>query len=97
MLSIGNEDVVNLLRYFNAAWLRRHFALPNGIPGKDTFRRVLSLLAPAAFQECFQRWLQTLQIPVDADSEVMKHIVIGGKTMRRSHDRKNGFGPMQGI
>ena len=46
----------------NDFWLRRHLALPNGIPGKDTFRRVLGLLPPAAFQQCFQQWLQTLQV-----------------------------------
>ena len=81
MLMIGDQDAVNLLRFFddlpdprskvnrlhrlgdviviaicaviatadgptaianwaklNEAWLRRHLALPNGIPGKDTFR-----------------------------------------------------------
>jgi predicted transposase YbfD/YdcC len=78
----------------NAAWLRRHLALPGGIPGKDTFRRVLGLLPPAAFQQCFQQWLQTLQLSVDENSENPKHIAIDGKTLRRSHDRKNGWGPM---
>ena len=137
MLSIGGQDAVNLLRFFddlpdprsmvnrlhrlgdviviaicavlatadgptaiahwaklNAAWLRRHLALPNGIPGKDTFRRVLGLLPPAAFQQCFQRWLQTLQVPADDASENKRHIAIDGKALRRSHDRKNGLGPM---
>lgn len=78
----------------NAAWLRRHLALPNGIPGKDTFRRVLGLLPPAAFQQCFQQWLQTLQVPADEESENKRHIAIDGKALRRSHDRKNGLGPM---
>ncbi len=73
----------------NAAWLRRHLALPGGIPGKDTFRRVLGLLPPAAFQQCFQQWLQTLQTPVDEDSENKKHIAIDGKTLQ------HGLGPLQ--
>lgn len=137
MLSIGGQDAVNLLRFFddlpdprsmvnrlhrlgdviviaicavmatadgptaiahwaklNEAWLRRHLALPNGIPGKDTFRRVLGLLPPAAFQQCFQQWLQTLQVPIDDESENKRHIAIDGKALRRSHDRKNGLGPM---
>lgn len=137
MLVIGDQDAVNLLRFFddlpdprssvnrlhrlgdvivmaicaivanadgptaiaqwaklNAAWLRRHLALPNGIPGKDTFRRVLGLLPPAAFQQCFQQWLQTLQMPAEEDAENKKHIAIDGKTLRRSHDRQNGLGPM---
>lgn len=137
MLSIGNEDSVNILRFFddlpdprstvnrlhrlgdviviaicaiiatadgptaiakwaklNGFWLRRHLALPNGIPGKDTFRRVLGLLPPSTFQQCFQQWLQTLQVSPDEESESQKHIAIDGKTLRRSHDRKHGLGPM---
>lgn len=137
MLSIGDQDAVNLLRFFddlpdprsmvnrlhrlgdviviaicaviaaadgptaiahwaelNETWLRRHLALPNGIPGKDTFRRVLGLLPPAAFQQCFGQWLQALQVPADEESENKRHIAIDGKALRRSHDRKNGLGPM---
>jgi predicted transposase YbfD/YdcC len=78
----------------NEVWLRKHLSLPNGIPGKDTFRRVLGLLPPAAFQQCFQQWLQTLQTPADEESEGKRHIAIDGKALRRSHDRKNGLGVM---
>lgn len=78
----------------NEVWLRRHLALPNGIPGKDTFRRVLSLLNPMAFQQCFGQWLESLNAAVDDQSDGTGHIAIDGKTMRRSHDRKNGLGPM---
>src|SRR3954447_11420900 len=35
--------------------------LPNGIPRKDVFRRVLGLLQPAAFQACFVAWSQALR------------------------------------
>src|SRR5471032_2076962 len=35
------------------AFLLRVLQLPNGIPRKDVFRRVLSLLNPTAFQTCF--------------------------------------------
>ena len=137
MLAVGQQDAVNILRFFddlpdprskvnrlhrlgdviviaicaiiatadgptaiakwaklNAFWLRRHLALPNGIPGKDTFRRVLGLLPPAAFQQCFQQWLETLQVSSDEEPESQKHIAIDGKTLRRSHDRKHGLGPM---
>lgn len=52
----------------NEHWLRKHLALPNGIPGKDTFRRVLGLLHPAAFQQCFQQWLASFSTPVDGDT-----------------------------
>jgi len=77
----------------NEAWLRKHLRLPNGIPGKDTFRRVLSLLHPAAFQESFQQWLSSLNVS-DGASDGAKHIAIDGKTLRRSHDKKNGLGPL---
>ena len=78
----------------NEPWLRRHLALPNGVPGKDTFRRVLSLLKPAAFQRCFQEWLNSLNVSVDDESRGVKHVAIDGKTLRRSRDRKNGLGPL---
>src|SRR5271167_4954188 len=35
--------------------------LPNGIPRKDVFRRVLMALEPAAFQACFVNWLRSLR------------------------------------
>lgn len=137
MLKIGEEDAVNILRFFddlpdprsevnrlhrlgdvivivicaviatadgptaianwaklNAAWLKKHLALPHGIPGKDTFRRVLSLLPPSAFQQCFQRWLESLKTPAGEESGDKQHIAIDGKTLRRSHDERNGLGAM---
>lgn len=78
----------------NDVWLRKHLALPNGIPGKDTFRRVLGLLSPAAFQECFQRWLESLSLSGDDASGDKRHVAIDGKTLRRSHDKRNGLGAM---
>ena len=35
--------------------------LPHGVPQKDVFRRVLSLLNPTAFQTCFAAWLNSLR------------------------------------
>ena len=78
----------------NEVWLKKHLALPHGIPGKDTFRRVLGLLNPAVFQECFQRWLESLSMSADDESGGRRHIGIDGKTMRGSHDARNGFGAM---
>lgn len=140
MLAIGDQEAVNLLRFFddlpdprskvnqlhrlgdviviaicavvamadgptaiaswaqlNEVWLRKHLKLPNGIPGKDTFRRVLSLLPPAAFQQCFQQWLQTLPSPADEEAANQKHIAIDGKALRRSHDKTNGLGPLHVV
>jgi len=36
--------------------------LPNGIPRKDVFRRVLMTLRPGAFQACFANWLNSLRV-----------------------------------
>ena len=72
-----------------AAWLTQHLALPHGIPSKDTYRRVLQRLRPEAFQRCFEAWLQSLL----GTSEV-RFLAIDGKTLRRSHDRKNGLGAL---
>ena len=65
-----------------ADWLRGHLALPNGIPAKDTYRRVLQRLQPEAFQRCFEGWLQSL-----IGSSDVRFLAIDGKTLRRSHDR----------
>ena len=35
--------------------------LPNGMPRKDVFRRVLMTLKPGAFQACFANWLHSLR------------------------------------
>jgi len=78
----------------NERWLRRHLALPHGIPGKDTFRRVLGMLDPLAFQHCFQQWLASLNLPVDVTSGGKRHLSVDGKTLRCSHDRRNGLGPL---
>jgi len=137
MLKIGEQDAVNILRFFddlpdprsevnrlhrlgdviviaicavianadgptaiakwarlNDVWLRKHLALPSGIPGKDTFRRVLGLLDPAAFQECFRRWLESLNVSADDESEDKQHVAIDGKALRRSHDKRSGLGAM---
>ena len=72
--------------------------LPNGIPRKDVFRRVLSTLKPAAFQTCFVSWLQTLRARAAAASGITQPIfAIDGKTLRRSHDRANGLGALHSV
>src|ERR1017187_7445039 len=48
---------------FKEEFLLETLDLPNGIPRKDVFRRVLVLLNPNAFQACFANWLQSLRRP----------------------------------
>ena len=67
--------------------------LPNGIPKKDVYRRVLSALKPDAFQACFVNWLQSLRASAAAASGVEQPILaVDGKTLRRSHDHSRGLG-----
>ena len=74
-------------------WLQEHLALPHGIPAKDTYRRVLSLLPPQAFQQCFSQWIDSLSFLTDEQkSEHKKIIAINGKALRRSHDKKKDLG-----
>ena len=72
-------------------WLKELLVLPNGIPSRDCIRRVLSALKPEAFQTCFQSWMMSL---MSEDEESHPTIAIDGKTMRRSHDRSRGLGPL---
>ena len=72
-------------------WLQRFLALPNGIPSHDTFRRVLMLVDPEAFERCFLGWVQAV---FRSDKDVPRQIAIDGKTVRRSFDRKHGRSPL---
>jgi predicted transposase YbfD/YdcC len=88
-----------------ARWavLKREFLtqvldLPNGIPAKDVFRRVLMALKPAAFQACFADWLRSLRDGAVAETGVDRPVLpVDGKTLRRSHDRRNGLGALHSV
>jgi predicted transposase YbfD/YdcC len=72
--------------------------LPNGVPRKDVFRRVLMVLKPAAFQACFAGWLQSLRSAAVAETGVEQPVLaVDGKTARRSHDRTQGLGALHSV
>ena len=72
--------------------------LPNGIPRKDVFRRVLSALKPEAFQTCFANWLASLRARAAAATGIDQPILaVDGKTLRRSHDRRKGLGALHSV
>lgn len=72
--------------------------LPNGIPQKDVYRRVLSALKPGAFQACFASWLQSLRARAEAASGSEQPVLaVDGKTLRRSHDRRKGLGALHSV
>ena len=71
------------------AWLRKFLELPNGIPSHDTFSRVLALIDPDKFQECFMRWAAAVQQATRG-----KIVALDGKTLRRSFDHTSGLAPV---
>src|SRR5919199_5812656 len=72
------------------AWLRGFLALPNGIPSHDTFRRVLMLVDPDAFERSFLGWARAVFRPEEGAS---RQVAIDGKTVRRSFDLRQGRSP----
>jgi predicted transposase YbfD/YdcC len=78
--------------------LLRVLDLPNGIPRKDVFRRVLMALKPAAFQACFTCWVRSLRVEAVARTGVEQPVLaVDGKTLRRSHDRDKGLGALHAV
>lgn len=75
-----------------ASWLAEHLTLPNGIPSRDCIRRLLLLLKPEAFQECFQTWIAA-ELP-EPDGKAKRLVAIDGKTCRGSHDARKDLGPL---
>ena len=72
--------------------------LPNGIPQKDVYRRVLSALKPAGFQASFANWLQSLRAKAETAGGVEQPVfAVDGKTLRRSHDRRKGLGALHAV
>ena len=83
---------------FKEEFLVKVLYLPNGIPRKDVFRRVLALLKPGAFQACFANWLQSLRAKAAKANGVEKPVLaVDGKTARRSHDLSKGLGALHCV
>jgi predicted transposase YbfD/YdcC len=72
-------------------WLKGFLALPNGIPSHDTFRRVLMLIDPDAFERCFMGWVRAVLRPEEGGP---RQVAIDGKAVRRSFDLRNGRSPL---
>jgi predicted transposase YbfD/YdcC len=79
-------------------FLLKVLKLPNGIPRKDVFRRVLATLKPGTFQTCFTSWLQALRAKAAEAMGIDQPIfAVDGKTSRRSHDRSKGLGALHSV
>jgi predicted transposase YbfD/YdcC len=75
----GAEGWADLAAFAAAkrSFLATFLDLSNGVPGKDTFRRVFEALSPHSFRKCFLRWTATL-----TGALVGKHLAVDGKTLR---------------
>ena len=78
--------------YSKQEWLEKFLALPNGIPSRDTIRRLFAQLDPEQLQSCFLSWIKTIvQL---TEGEV---IAIDGKTLRHSYDRGKNKGAIHMV
>lgn len=73
-------------------WFSRFLELPGGIPGHDTFRRVLSRVDAGQFQKCFLSWAQSITQVIPGEV-----IPIDGKTLRRSYDSGSNKAPIHMV
>jgi predicted transposase YbfD/YdcC len=91
---VGCKGPTSIERWAKAKqeWLATVLELPGGIPSRDCISRILSALKPEAFQKCFGEWIAACLLANDNDTT--RTIAIDGKTMRRSHDKAAGLGPL---
>ena len=73
----------------NLDFLRTFLELPNGIPSHDTFGYVFARLDCNDFKRCFAAWVNSIRDATDGEV-----VAIDGKTLRRSHQRGRGKGPL---
>ena len=66
-------------------WLRQFLELEHGIPSHDTFGRVFARLDTVQFEQGFLSWVASVFTVTEGEV-----VAIDGKTVRRSHDRRNG-------
>jgi hypothetical protein len=95
---VGGPTATARWAALKARFLARVLPLPNGVPRKDVFRRVLGLLQPAALRACFTDWLQPLRARAAEATGVDQPVpAVDGKTLRRSHDRGQGPGALHCV
>jgi predicted transposase YbfD/YdcC len=78
--TIAGADSFEEVERFGRArheWLRRFLALPNGIPGHDTFNRVFAALNPRKFAQCVASWLAAVCAVTG-----LRHVAVDGKSAK---------------
>jgi predicted transposase YbfD/YdcC len=87
----GWEDI-ELFGETKEEWLRGFLELPHGAPSDDTYRRVFAALDASEFQSCFMDWIEAVEELTQGQV-----IAVDGKTLRRSHDRREGKKALQMV
>src|SRR5205823_3048687 len=83
---------------FKEDLLRGLLDLPDGIPAKDAFRRVLMMRKPEAFQAAFNAGIARLRDEAVAETGLDRPIIaIDAKSARRSHDANTDLGPLHVV
>lgn len=87
----GADEITDIEKYANAKanWFKTFLKLPNGIPSHDTFNRVLCIIDPVEFEQCFMSWVSYYkdQLPITEEKDVIN---IDGKTLCGSADKNTG-------
>ncbi len=73
-------------------WFKQFLELENVIPSHDTFARVFSRIDSKQFQQCFFKWVKSVNKLTDGEL-----ISIDGKTLRHSFDNKNEKGAIHMV
>jgi predicted transposase YbfD/YdcC len=81
----GITDYVHMEDFANVhkTWFEKYFTYKD-IPSHDTLGRVMRLLSPGSFKECFLNWVNSLT----GKNEGL--IAIDGKNLRHSFDNREG-------
>jgi predicted transposase YbfD/YdcC len=94
----GGPTAIARWAKYKEEFLVKVLPLPNRVPRKDVFRRVLALLKPEAFQACFVNWLTALRAKAAAAMGIEQPVLaVDGKTLRRSHDRGKELGALHSV
>jgi predicted transposase YbfD/YdcC len=94
----GGPTAIARWALMNEDLLKGLLPLPQGVPRKDVFRRVLATLQPDAFQACYRNWLDSLRKKAAAATGIDQPVLaIDGKTSRRSHDQSKGLGALHSV
>jgi predicted transposase YbfD/YdcC len=84
----GANHIVGIVKWaeHHIAWLQDILELPYGLPSHDTLGRILSIMDPNEFEQCFINWTNAVFKKTHGDI-----IPVDGKLLRGSYDTKSNI------